>query len=247
MTQQAPQAQQPTCVLCAMWQRLPHAARWSTPVPHDEAEACLTIGYWLRRSLEGSVARFCERHAKTLEALDKVGLTDASQLLAPIQGTAPAAPAQAQVTLMQSSVLPMPQQPTPGVHSTGAEQTQPVPGVLPTAAQLAPAAPRVVQPIPGVVPGGPLPQLLYDPATIQAPAAVVGAPVQGPPLSVTGQPTAFAPPKAEVEIVTLQASSDTPTLPAIEGHPEAALGQVPATCPLCKKSLEKGMHVCQAG
>lgn len=256
MTQQAPAAEpkQPTCVICAMWQRLPYHKRWSTPVPTPEAESLLAIGYWLRRSLEGSVARFCEKHATLLSALDNVQLTDPSALTAPPTP----APAQAPVQMTQASVPPMPQQPTPGVHSTEAQQTQPVPGVLPTAAQLAPPAPRVVQPIPGVVPGGPLPQLLYDPNTIQAPAhfpahpTAQPAPVPPPPgiaaaQALAGGATPSQAAMAEVAARVPSATLALPVLPAVENHPEATLGQIPTTCPLCKKPLEKGMHICQAG
>lgn len=60
------------CVLCAMWDRMPHAKRWSTPVMPHEAEHALSVGYWLRaRQPQDAVARLCERHAILMDALDQ--------------------------------------------------------------------------------------------------------------------------------------------------------------------------------
>lgn len=59
------------CVICRMWERMPHAKRYTTPVQVAEAEGAMIAGYWVRaRAPEGVAVRLCERHGGALFALD---------------------------------------------------------------------------------------------------------------------------------------------------------------------------------
>jgi hypothetical protein len=57
------------CPICQTWTMLPHAARHSTPVSHDEAYAAMVIGFWLatRGAKESDL---CKKHQTNLINLD---------------------------------------------------------------------------------------------------------------------------------------------------------------------------------
>ena len=57
------------CLLCALWRRMPHAARYTTPTTAQDTENAMVAGYWTA-SRGGQGARFCERHGAMLETMD---------------------------------------------------------------------------------------------------------------------------------------------------------------------------------
>lgn len=59
------------CCICELWARMPYHKRYTTPTTAQETEGALVVGYWLRRSLESTVPRICEKHMAILSLLDQ--------------------------------------------------------------------------------------------------------------------------------------------------------------------------------
>jgi hypothetical protein len=61
------------CPICAMWLRMPHHKRFSTPISVQETEEALAIGYWVRDGLDDVNVRLCQKHSDFLDLLDGKG------------------------------------------------------------------------------------------------------------------------------------------------------------------------------
>jgi hypothetical protein len=184
------------CLLCAMWNRMPYAKRYSTPVAAAEAEGILVVGYWVAtRKTDGLVVRMCERHMAVVTALDgQEEARKAREEAAKAQSSQSQLPPQFQESLagfqqrkeqlianMQSGAAPEPPKPSqeppfvlgPGPLNNGNVVTAPPPMPVPLPA---PLPMPTTQPV--LLTGQPMPMALPVPLTGQPFINTTGQTVQ---------------------------------------------------------------------
>lgn len=207
------------CLLCHVWNRMPHAKRWSTPTSAQETEGALIIGYWFA-SRNKAVPRICERHMAVLEALDR----QEEQRIA------------AEQNAKQNQVNPLPPEVQQQIAQFQLRQQQ---------ALRPPAPPAAIQPPLPV----PIIQLDNNPVAIPVPQVEQPFSLGMTPLvnenTVTAQPPLpmgvdlSAPYRAQPG--TPEGALEAARMPAVEG------GKVTYPCPACQKEISTGdVHVCEA-